>query len=101
LQRTAASPGAATGDVSQSGFRIAVDIGAEFEPSDLTVKTVDRKLIVHARHEEKAPGRTSCREFNREFDLPEGIDPQAVTASLGEDGRLVIEAPTQAGGSRP
>lgn len=91
-------------DASQSGFRIAVDIGAEFQPGDLTVKTVDRKLVVHARHEEKTPGRTSCREFNREFDLPEGIDPQFVTASLGEDGRLVIEAqppPTATSGGRP
>jgi len=34
-------------------FRIAVDIGTEFQPEDLTVKTVDRKLLVHARHEEK------------------------------------------------
>jgi len=84
----------ASSDAHQSGFRLAVDIGADFEPGDLTVKTVDKKLIVHARHEEKAPGRTSCREFNREFDLPDGIDPQSVTASLGEDGRLVIEAPT-------
>jgi HSP20 family molecular chaperone IbpA len=83
----------ATADANQSTFRIAVDIGADFEPGDLTVKTVDRKLIVHARHEIKTPGRTSCREFNREFDLPEGIDPQTVSASLGEDGRLVIEAP--------
>jgi HSP20 family molecular chaperone IbpA len=59
----------------------------------LSVKTVDRKLVVHARHEEKTPGRTSCREFNREFDLPDNIDPSTVTASLGEDGCLVIEAP--------
>ena len=74
-------------------FRIAVDIGAEFEPGDLTVKTVDRKLVVHARHEEKTPGRTSCREFNREFDLPDAVDPQTVTASMEPGGRLVIEAP--------
>jgi len=74
-------------------FRIAVDVGAEFDPADLTVKTVDKKLVVHARHEEKAPGRTSCREFNREFDLPDAVDPQAVTASMAPDGRLIIEAP--------
>jgi HSP20 family molecular chaperone IbpA len=74
-------------------FRIVVDIGSEFEPSDLAVKTVDRKLVVHARHEEKAPGRTSCREFNREFDLPIAVDPLAVTAAMSSEGKLVIEAP--------
>jgi len=74
-------------------FRIAVEIGAEFEPGDLTVKTVDRKLVVTARHEEAAPGRTSCRQFNREFDLPDAVDPHTVTASMEPGGRLVIEAP--------
>jgi len=34
-------------------FRILVDIGVEFQPGDLTVRTVDRKLVLHARHEEK------------------------------------------------
>lgn len=74
-------------------FRIVVDIGSEFEPSDLAVKTVDRKLIVHARREEKAPGRTSCREFNREFDLPDAVDPLTVAAAMSSEGKLVIEAP--------
>ena len=57
------------------------------------MKTLDRKLVVHARHEEKTPGRTSCREFNREFDLPYTVDPQTVTASMEPGGRLVVEAP--------
>jgi HSP20 family molecular chaperone IbpA len=70
-----------------------VEVGGEFDPADLTVKTIDKKLIVHARHEEKTPGRTSCREFNREFDLPDAVDPQQVTASMAPDGRLIIEAP--------
>ena len=74
-------------------FRIVVDIGTEFQPSDLSVKTVDTKLIVHARHEEKAPGRTSCREFNREFDLPAAVDPLTVTAGMSSEGKLIIEAP--------
>lgn len=74
-------------------FRIAIDIGSEFVPQDLTVKTVDRKLTVHAKHEEKTPGRTSCKEFNREFDLPDTVDPNLVTASLTAEGRLILEAP--------
>lgn len=74
-------------------FKISVDIGKEFLPEDLNIKTVDKKLIVHARHEEKGPGRSSCREFSREFDLPENVDPNLVTASMTDDGRLLLEAP--------
>lgn len=76
-----------------SGFRMSVDIGKDFQPGDINVKTVDRKLIVHARHEEKSPGRSSVREFSREFELPNNVDPQKVTASMTEDGRLNLEAP--------
>jgi HSP20 family molecular chaperone IbpA len=76
-------------------FKIAVDIGADFEPQDLMVKTVDRQLIVIARHEEKLPGRTSCKEFSRKFDLPEHVDPNLVTASMTDGGKLLIEAPIQ------
>ena len=76
-------------------FKIAVDIGAEFEPQDLMVKTVDRQLIVNARHEEKLPGRTSCKEFSRKFDLPEHVDPNLVTASMTDGGKLLIEAPIE------
>lgn len=74
-------------------FRIALDVGPEFEPQDLTIKTVDRKLVVQARHEERTPGRTSCKEFSREFDLPDSVDPNLVTASMTGEGKLVLEAP--------
>jgi len=74
-------------------FRIAVDVGAEFCGDELTVKSVDRRLLIHARHDETTDGRTSRREFSREFELPDAVDPEALTASLPGDGRLVVEAP--------
>jgi len=61
------------------------------------VKTIDRKLVVHARHEEKTLGRTSCKEFNREFDLPDAVDPNQISANMTGDGKLVLEAPFIAG----
>lgn len=76
-------------------FKISVDIGSDFEPQDLLVKTVDRQLIVNARHEVRLPGKTSCKEFSRQFDLPENVDPNLVTASMTDDGKLLIEAPIQ------
>ena len=74
-------------------YKITVDVGNEFTPQDLTVKTVDRKLTVHARHEVKLPGRTSYKEFSREFDLPDNVNPDLVTAAMTDDGKLLIEAP--------
>lgn len=74
-------------------FKISVDVGSEFLPQDVMVKTLDKKLLVNAKHEEKAPGRSSCKEFSREFDLPEDVDPNLVTASMTDEGILLVEAP--------
>ncbi|ELU06805.1 hypothetical protein CAPTEDRAFT_21201 [Capitella teleta] len=87
-------PGSKTKEQDASRmFKISVEIGGEFQPQDLNIKTVDKRLVVHARHEEKKAGRSSCQEFSREFDLPENVDPNLVTASLSDDGKLLIEAP--------
>lgn len=78
---------------SGSTFKLSVDIGKDFRPEDINVKTVDKKLIVQARHEEKSAGRSSVREFSREFELPGNVDPQRVTAAMTDDGKLNLEAP--------
>uniref|UniRef100_A0A0B7ATA4 SHSP domain-containing protein n=1 Tax=Arion vulgaris TaxID=1028688 RepID=A0A0B7ATA4_9EUPU len=73
-------------------LRLEVDIG-EFKPEDVVVKTMDRKLIVHAEHEEKTSGRTLHKEFNKEYDLPESVDPATIQAYITDDKKLTIEAP--------
>jgi HSP20 family molecular chaperone IbpA len=77
-------------------YKIAVDIGSDYKPEDISIKTVNRRLVVNARHEDKAPGKSSTREFSREFDLPEFVDPNMVTATVTDSGTLVIEAPLHA-----
>lgn len=73
---------------------MSVSLGAEFDAHELTVKTLDRRLIVTAQRDETGPGRrAACREFHHEFDLPECVDPETVTAHVIDDGQLVIEAP--------
>jgi HSP20 family molecular chaperone IbpA len=57
------------------------------------VKTVDNKLLVHAKHEEKGEGKSVYREYNREFLLPQGTDPESIKSSLSKDGILTVEAP--------
>ncbi|XP_076471346.1 small heat shock protein p36-like [Babylonia areolata] len=73
-------------------MRLSVDIG-EFSPEEIVVKTMDRKLIVHAEHEERTAGRTLHKEFNKEYDLPESVDSSSISAYLTEDRQLTIEAP--------
>lgn len=41
---------------------------AQYKPEEVTVKTVDNKLLVHAKHEEKTPQRTVFREYNQVAD---------------------------------
>lgn len=38
---------------------------AQYKPEEVTVKTVDNRLLVHAKHEEKTPSRTVYREYNQ------------------------------------
>ena len=73
-------------------FKVDVDI-EDFSPEELTVKTVDRKLCISARREEKIGNRTSTKELNREIHLPDTIDPYAVKAFFSDSGKLIIEAP--------
>lgn len=66
---------------------------SQFKPEDITVKTVDRNLTVHAKHEESTPGNKVLREFTKAYLLPESVDPAKVTSSLSADGVLCVEAP--------
>lgn len=79
-----------------NNFALSLDT-KEFSPEELSVKQVGRKLRVRGRTEKKQEdGKGSysyrCQEFRQEFDLPDGVDPEAVTCSL-VDGRLQIQAP--------
>lgn len=51
---------------------------------------------VHAKHEEKSENRSVYREYNREFLLPKGTNPEQIRSSLSKDGILTIEAPLPA-----
>ena len=73
-------------------LRLSVDVG-EFKPEEIVVKTDKNKLIVHAEHEEKLSGKTMHKEFNKEYELPESVDQTSISAYIGEEGKLYIEAP--------
>jgi len=73
-------------------LRLRFDV-AQYKAEEVTVKTVDNRLLVHAKHEEKTPSRTVYREYNQEFMLPRGTNPELISSTLSTDGVLTVEAP--------
>merc|ERR1712018_860848 len=76
----------------QKELKLRFDV-SQYSPEEIVVKTVDNKLLVQAKHEEQSDGKTIFREYNREFLLPAGTDPDHIRSSLSKDGILTVEAP--------
>merc|ERR1712226_290196 len=76
----------------QKELKLRFDV-SQYSPEEIVVKTVDNKLLVHAKHEEQSEGKTIFREYNREFQLPSGTDAESIRSSLSKDGILTVEAP--------
>ena len=94
MKQTVTDSGSSFSTVQDTDRKFKVDVDIEdFGPEELTVKTVDRKLCISARREEKIGNRTSTKELNREIHLPDTIDPYAVKAYFSDSGKLMIEAP--------
>uniref|UniRef100_U5EET0 Protein lipidation n=1 Tax=Corethrella appendiculata TaxID=1370023 RepID=U5EET0_9DIPT len=66
---------------------------SQYAPEEIVVKTVDSKLLVHAKHEEKSDTKSVYREYNREFLLPKNCNPELIKSSLSKDGILQVDAP--------
>ncbi|XP_058651426.1 heat shock protein 30-like [Onychostoma macrolepis] len=89
-------PVACTVEKEGRGFALTLDT-KDFSPEELSVRQVGRKLHVSGKSEKKqedGKGSYSYRtqEFRRVFDLPQGVNPEAVTCSMA-DGKLYIQAP--------
>lgn len=54
---------------------------------------VNVQIQVHAKHEEKSDTKSVYREYNREFLLPKGVNPESIRSSLSKDGVLTVDAP--------
>jgi len=68
----------------------------QFTPEEIQVKTQDRQLCVHAKHEEKGEHGQVYREYQRYFLLPDNLEPERLSSVLSPDGVLSIEAPMPA-----
>ncbi|XP_066461807.1 heat shock protein 30C-like [Eleutherodactylus coqui] len=81
-------------------YKLTLDISA-FSPQKLTVKTEGKRLIVSGKHEKKEEDEDGSyfheyREWRREAELPEDVNPEEVLCSLSQDGRLHFQAPRRA-----
>ncbi|CAG9825596.1 unnamed protein product, partial [Phaedon cochleariae] len=82
-------------DGNNKCLKLRFDV-SQYTPEEIVVKTVDNKLLVHAKHEEKSESKSVYREYNREFLLPKGTNPEDIKSSLSKDGVLTVEAPLPA-----
>merc|ERR1712071_479817 len=79
-------------DGEEKKLKLRFDV-SQYTPEEIVVKTVDQKLLVHAKHEEKTDTKSVYREYNREFLLPKETNPEIIRSSLSKDGVFTIEAP--------
>lgn len=79
--------------IGKDGFEVCLDV-QHFAPNEISVKTVDKSIIVEGKHEEKKDdhGYVS-RQFTRRYELPEGFKTEDVVSTLSSDGVLTLKAP--------
>lgn len=79
--------------IGKDGFQICLDV-QHFLPNEITVKTENQSIVVHAKHEEKQDDHGYItREFTRRYDLPKEFKVDYVTSNLSSDGILAISCP--------
>ncbi|KAM7356627.1 uncharacterized protein ACRADG_002283 [Cochliomyia hominivorax] len=79
--------------VGKDGFQVCMDV-SQFTPNELTVKTVDRTVVVEGKHEEREDEHGYIqRHFVRKYILPKGYDPKDVVSTISSDGVLTVKAP--------
>ncbi|XP_054720340.1 protein lethal(2)essential for life-like [Uloborus diversus] len=76
-------------------FKISMDT-ANYQPEEITVKIVNDKIAISAKHEAKGKDVYEFSEMYRSFDLPDNVDPATVTSHLSANGQLTVEAPLKA-----
>jgi len=75
----------------KDSFKVVIDV-RRFKPEEITVKVIDRCLLVEAKHEETQDehGSISHRQFVRRYQLPERADVDRVTSTISSDGILTV-----------
>lgn len=79
--------------IGKDGFQVCMDV-AQFKPSELSVKVVDKTIVVEGKHEERDDGHGLIqRHFVRKYTLPKDYDGNDVISTVSSDGVLTLKAP--------
>ncbi|EDV97689.1 heat shock protein 27 [Drosophila grimshawi] len=79
--------------IGKDGFQVCMDV-AQFKPSELSVKVVDKTVIVEGKHEEREDGHGLIqRHFVRKYTLPKDYNANDVVSTVSSDGVLTLKAP--------
>jgi len=73
-------------------FKISLDT-SNYQPDEITVKVVNDKIAISAKHEAKGKDVYEFYEMYRSFDVPENVDSNTITSHLSALGQLTVEAP--------
>ena len=74
-------------------LQVVLDI-QQFTPEEITVKVVDKFIVVEGKHEEKQDEHGwISRQFIRKYLVPEQCDLEQVKSTVSSDGILTITAP--------
>lgn len=76
----------------KNGFQAIVDV-QHFQPSEVTVKTMNHTVIIEAKHDDKEDSHGLVqRHFIRKYELPPDYDMSTVNSSLSSDGIITVVA---------
>ncbi len=66
----------------------------DYDTDEISVRVEGNKIYITAKHEEmKESGGQETRNFNRQMDIPPGVDPATLNVQISSDGVLSVEAP--------
>lgn len=71
-------------------FHIEIPIGTDYKPDEIQIRTLNNRIYITAKHGERVQNKNTFREFSKEYDIPDRIDPTSVNARL-EEGILHLE----------
>lgn len=93
LARRRGAGGASIVQADKDKFQVSLDV-QQFSPEEVSVKVVDRHVVIEGKHEEKQDEHGwISRQFVRKYLVPEQCDIDNLKSSLSSDGVLSIEAP--------
>lgn len=93
LMRKTEGGGTSTVQADKDKFQVVLDV-QQFKPEEITVKVVDKYVVVEGKHEEKQDEHGwISRQFTRKYMIPEQCDIEQVLSNLSSDGVLTITAP--------